>query len=126
MCTHLLSFLRPASLGLSDPMDWFRSYYKQGEHSVQSLLQIRYCHEICTFICRRKNDFTSQTTVQPSLPATGNGSTVRRFICTFISCFSLVSCFTFFQPRISRLFFRGRNLENNCHKSYLTIFVRHS
>lgn len=30
-----------ASLGLSDPMDWFRSYYKQGEHSVQSLLQIR-------------------------------------------------------------------------------------
>ena len=53
MYPHLFSFFRPASLGLSDPMDWFRSYYKQGEHSVQSLLQIRYCHEKCTFICRR-------------------------------------------------------------------------
>jgi len=30
-----------ASLGLSDPMDWFHSYYKQAEHSVQSLMQIR-------------------------------------------------------------------------------------
>jgi len=30
-----------ASLGLSDPMDWFHSYYKQAEHSVQSLVQIR-------------------------------------------------------------------------------------
>ncbi|KAL9986379.1 hypothetical protein ACROYT_G000518 [Oculina patagonica] len=30
-----------ASLGLSDPMDWFHSYYKQAEHSMQSLVQIR-------------------------------------------------------------------------------------
>ena len=35
------SFFFLASLGLSDPMDWFHSYYKQAEHSVQSLVQIR-------------------------------------------------------------------------------------
>ncbi|XP_074625170.1 uncharacterized protein LOC141883551 [Acropora palmata] len=29
------------SLGLSDQMDWFRSYYQQAEHSIPSLLQIR-------------------------------------------------------------------------------------
>lgn len=29
------------SLGLSDPMDWFRSYYSQAESDLQSLLQIR-------------------------------------------------------------------------------------
>lgn len=119
MYTHLFSFFRAASLGLSDPMDWFRSYYKQGEHSVQSLLQIRYCHQKCTFICRRKNNFSSQTSVRPSLPATGNGLTVRRFICTFISCFSLVSCFTFCQLRISSLFFRGKNLEKIAAKAIL-------
>ena len=34
-------FLSVESLGLSDQMDWFRSYYQQAEHSIPSLLQIR-------------------------------------------------------------------------------------
>ncbi|XP_068693444.1 programmed cell death protein 7-like [Montipora foliosa] len=32
---------KQASLGLSDSMDWFHSYYEQAEHSIPSLIQIR-------------------------------------------------------------------------------------
>lgn len=32
---------KQASLGLSDSMDWFHSYYQQAEHSIPSLIQIR-------------------------------------------------------------------------------------
>lgn len=40
--SYSLMFFPSASLGLSDPMDWFRSYYQQAQHSLPSLLQIRY------------------------------------------------------------------------------------